>query len=558
MARTSKIDIQHLERDVDSDIFLRAEELLDNGCVKKVIRQESYLWILTIHDVTESEVEILLTRKGLMKGFSCDCQPNKGSKPCAHVITSLLYIRKNKTTPVKKKVIRQKLPKNIGIATIIERASSHELEQFVNYYSKKDKKFGHELKLYFADQIVTENDDQKYSILLDQIFKTHLTLHNKITTSSARYFLKIGSLLQEKVDSLMAYEDYSESINILFPLISKSYVILKKNNPNNPALIKFILETHELLSEFIELIKSPEIIQKVYDAIIELSHYSFYNILNPHVNIFSIALNNQKFKGHQESLHTRLKAYINKSEDNKILGLQTLALSYLNKSMYPKLTQLFHDYTDTSGLFMFLCQQLNERNFSPDQIIEIFSDISDSNWPTALKIKRSIILIEALSNLNRPIEALKLSIHSYQKHKKKSNLDAFIPKKTMRIEEIEKILDQDSELNPVIKKEIINYFGLRFLNGNRLYKFLNKNTSIEDIIKIDPPLLLSKKLELEQLIKLKISQYLNDHFGEQSLDFIRHILRRLDRLEIDDLRPNIIEYIHSNYKDRISLKELIY
>ncbi len=201
-----KIQLKHLERQIQEGTFLIGEQYFREGRVEQLRELDKGLWQANVRLDNLYEIEVLL-RGERVQEFSCGCSRGIKRLPCPHLIAVLLMLRGFRDQ--QQETIRQEreatLPA-LQLRTLLHRISDDDLQQFVRDWAKEEPAFSQALKARFFTRI-NDSDPAHYleALLLpyqdmDGRWETEPKRIQEIQRMFKQIFAQSRGLLQEGQD----------------------------------------------------------------------------------------------------------------------------------------------------------------------------------------------------------------------------------------------------------------------------------------------------------------------------------------------------------------------
>ncbi|MCF8236630.1 MAG: hypothetical protein K9I85_00600 [Saprospiraceae bacterium] len=156
-----KIQLKHLERQIQEGTFLIGEQYFREGRVEQLREVDKGLWQANVRMETVYEIEVYL-RGERVQEFSCGCSLGIKRLPCPHLIAVLLMLRGFRDQ--QQEAVRQQreaaMPA-LQLRTLLHRVSDTDLQQFVRDWAKDEPAFSQALKARFFTRI-NESDPAHY------------------------------------------------------------------------------------------------------------------------------------------------------------------------------------------------------------------------------------------------------------------------------------------------------------------------------------------------------------------------------------------------------------
>ncbi|MBK9736322.1 MAG: hypothetical protein IPO92_15715 [Saprospiraceae bacterium] len=473
---------------------------------------------------------------------SCDCVFFTQHKICKHIIGVLFAIRNEiKTKQVTKEVIgeksKQKLT-SLNINQMLDEINHADLKIFVKQYAREDKKFSTQLKVHFARKIDLKDNKEKYKNILNAIIRPNTGQAQRPGSADIRAIVHVLEDFGDQIQDCIALSQYREAFNIYESAFAKLEYVRHHYEYQGDQLKKLSQLYHGIIDDFLIEKIPPELRIELINFLMDLAGRSYYRHDDLENNILNLVLKRIK-KQDTERIKIALKELIN-SRKNKEEIIILLALYLKMQGRFTKneivflapystylveiADQLIGNKEETLALK--LLEYLHSKKHFDKNIINrlVFLYIRFNNKP---KLKECAQLAYIHSGDLKYIDILKRELED-----EAYNLAIVI------IEH--QLSDMNADPSFIIKiyKKDQNWTGL--------LHFLQKESNIALVQQNDVALHKYEAAGLASLYTVIISEYLDDHLGENAFEYLESIKNHLVTHKIN----NVILALRSMLKDK--------
>ena len=255
-----KIHLQTIERSFAEEVYIQAEELLDQVNYQEFQEVEKSIWAAKILDQGLWEVEVELNGNYL-KGAFCECPTYSHRNYCTHVVALLLLIRRTKeqmrkvikATPERKKPQTEKFT----VSNLVDQLSPVELKKFVKLYAKHDKDFSLALKTRFAGQIGDHSHPEKYLQILQESRRSNRRVGQRFSIQGQRNYLRLVDELLLQADSALKLVDFPLAAAILISVLIELPANLAFAYKGKKSMLKSLQGSLNIFQELISFSLAP-------------------------------------------------------------------------------------------------------------------------------------------------------------------------------------------------------------------------------------------------------------------------------------------------------------
>jgi len=551
--------LAYIELQVANSIYEIAEKHLENNCLISYFKSENNLWTGTVKTSQNYEVEAKL-KGGLVNNITCDCNDYTKDKPCVHITTLLIQLRRDllnaeQATPTKT-VSKQK--SKVKISPLLEQVSKDDLSTFIIQYSRKNKGFSNELKAFLSSSMSDAMDTSYYSQLLLSAMRLNRKKDNSISVKGASHIKVIIEELWFQSQDKIAAKKYTEATAILKALSLQLPIIIDKIL-NDSYFIKLFEKVIKAFNSYPQNLVSPELNDDIFTFLNE--EVSINNIMNNNLErpFLETILEMANTKEKKNTLSTTLEeAKLNSAKwtkrNNINLILLELKLAQLEDKKDKAEALIQQHLTHADILFHVIDDATKNRNWKQ---VRKFSEIGlKQNFNLSLnKVLHQHLYKEAniqkdKKRIQKYGELLFLSeyelaylvkiVESFPEEKRNDYLKKLLPR----------VLKNPFHTN---KKEAVAEIYLQLEQSEELLKYIKEIKSLDLLQLVTERLLPAQKKALNQLYIELISDYLSFHLGPVPVLRIRKILIHLRKLGAHDMVHRITDALAKDFSERSSL-----
>ncbi len=551
--------LAYIELQVANDVYEIAERHLENKRLTSYFKSDNNLWTGSIKTSQVYEVEAKL-KGGIVNNITCDCSDYNKDKPCVHITTLLIQLRRDllnaDQASASKAPSKQKA--KIKISSLLEKVSKEDLATFIIQYARKNKSFTNELKAFLSASMSDAVDTNYYSQLLLSAMRLNRKKDNSISVKGASHLKVIIEELWLQSQDKIAAKKYTEATSILKALSLQLPIIIDKVL-DDTFFSKLFKEVIEAFNSFPQNLVSPELIDDIF------------TFLNKEVSINSIMNNNLE----RPYLETMLLMAITKEKKSQLD--MTLQEAKLNSSKWSKKNNI-----NLILLELKLAQEEGNKEKAEALIQQhlthadiLFHLIDDAKQNRNWKQVRKFAEIGLTQKYNKSLNTV-LHQHLYEEasikkdHKRLLMYGELLFLSAYELSYLEKIVHtlSESEIDPYLqdllprvlaspfhanKKEAVAEIFLQLQQTDELLTYIEEIKSLDLLQAVTPRLLPGKKKAMNHLYILLIKDYLNFHLGPIPVLRVRKILINLRKIGSHDMVHFITDAIAKEFPERSSL-----
>ena len=520
-------DITFIEKSLDEELILLAEQLIDSNAVSGVNNKTH--WDLIVRDQNYHYQVSAKINDQKIKSYQCNCKKSTNNLLCGHIIAALIHIRREqhrvKIAPVRRPNLRK-------VTDLISDLDKSELISIINSYSRKSNEF----KLQLLAQLYDTLSDQEQIQLIERSYPIHTENTQKVAPKAASTFLMISENLILHLGNFIASEDYIQAYNLILRLLKKSFYIKSKLTKEHK---KLELNHSKLLKQYnvlIENVEAPEFKIMVIKETFDLLSSSYISAESKAEQLLWLKIYSDS--ANHDNLLKIVYAYIAKGK-KRDLGSYYFIKS-LGLSIDPDGTQINLDSIDRQESYRIVLNLLGlEKLDGIEKLLKEFIIRKKVNHFIAKQIIDSIVISTEESGLINAILDLYIS----------SGDAEFLVK-----------LRASQENTSAIDKLINQYFEEMTDPQHRIqyYLAMERNNDAIQVLKNDSsPALLNKfvktlkethKAEMIELYLSECSYYLKTHFGPKSREYLAKIYAHLDSINATSIKDELIKGLKQSIK----------
>lgn len=510
-------------------------------------RRKNSLWIFDIGENHDLEVEVLTGRKQV-KSFTCDCEKYQEHGICIHVVAAIRKIAEQMASEVREKKTKAATAKKnptryLQTRMLLDEVSEKDLREFVRSYAQEDHKFALRFKARFAHHVQTRDDLTKYFSLIKK-FDSTLSKSKLNATKLRRLSEYIEDLLALGSD-LGSKKDYREAFSISYGCLK--FLIYKKEFRQDDALEPLFERSYVLMDKLFTRTVARDLLQKMHNAFIELGTDPSYEVTNHQKNIFFILYG----AGNSTERKETIQALAQKVASNEVQPAEVLTLLklYIESDMLAEASALISTLADNFSLVR--------------EFLNILSSYASSDLPGRFA--------EIIYRNSRRRTVLKLA-HDYlfnskvqDSIKEELTLDLFLrerkPELFHKLKEVSRVWDStyqnilDSLVQKGDKKTMLQIWEWES-NWDLIKSEIASSQEVDllldrlDYLKNDPEWLRSTLTEI-------VTNRLRLFIGLPSVDYVRHILNRLEKERLYSIANDLKRILESSYSERTILMKTL-
>lgn len=215
------------EKQIDITILNRGKNYFNSENIDYLEQIEKGYWVANVVGSDDYNVEIWIGTKNTIKKYSCDCAFDQGGV-CKHIV-AVLYAISEKNTIELKSETTSKTP---TFNTILKNIELKDFQEFVMYYSKKNRDFKQEFDFFFAQKSTSVDMEKVYVNRIKSIIKKHTSGGFIDYSSSNRLGKELDSLLETANQNVIKknYRDAVVTYQVIIKEVSKVFEYCDDSN----------------------------------------------------------------------------------------------------------------------------------------------------------------------------------------------------------------------------------------------------------------------------------------------------------------------------------------
>ncbi|MEZ4907462.1 MAG: SWIM zinc finger family protein [Saprospiraceae bacterium] len=529
----------------DENIYIEGEELYDNSGIEKVMELYKGKVMMVMKDGNKSELRF---NKDNIVDINCSCQDFKIQKVCKHVVASSFEVRKL-ASKIEDKVIKRRTTVrkkgNDLFSEILKTLDKSELSGFLTNYAQKDKNFRLLFEAFFLNRLRNKELDNPYGKLLDEVLPPSTEASAKFSRQQISLLIDISKDLLNRFKDEISLKKYTDAFNLIKHLINKlSYA---SNVSNNEHLLQLMKEAHNSLIMNFEGEVAPELKQKQYEFIYEMIGKSYYYYQDDS-DLIHLFISTKPL--HDDLVHFlgALKEKLNITRDDEARKYFMAFYIGLKKQIQELESDWYEtNFTDLSHFMDIALVMINE-GFH-EELDNLLTELYSKEKISKRLYLESQLRISISSADCERVGYLILSIYE-------STQDFRFIKRTYRcIPEFP--LDVVSKLSEIIKnsaeeEDVLSWYVM-INDFDSLISYLSDKNDITLIQIHELEIFEHNPQSLQTLYKNYIYDYLDNHFGEKSVNVVKNLLMHLRSIGAKKQAFEIEKDIFEVYSSRKSL-----
>ncbi len=553
-----KIPLDTFELHFPESTLLKGEKLFDDQKVLGVNRVEKNLWVASIKDIGQIEVEVFLTPKFLKKA-TCECNYFKSNKQCEHLVATLFWLRKYNSKPAKPR--RKKTSKTkhntLTLPLILNEMNRDELLDYIRTVARKDKQLANDLKLKYAYKVDYLEAKDKYKDILNSIFRPHV-LKGHISINQLKSLFNLVVDLLDQATDFAALKLYEESLFAALAAHQKiNYLYSKLPIEYRHQYKNLMIESHKKIEFILKQDLAPKLRRIAINELEELALSNYYHWVDTRYNFIHYLWDNVWTKSKKKTvLQTMIPQLIEKQtgHQNILFEAMSYALSFSENISVPGLQESLK-YMEVPH-FRNICKELFEYDHDlVDRFCFQALAVSDS-W--SLKKYSFSILSQNESNTRSLINNIQ-SIYNLLAFSGDHNIAKWLVKHDPKLQnQINLLVDQIYRRQPIEKANrliVLLYYQLK--QFDHIIELLSKNLKASyfqvfalDLWKEDPEKLKSISIQ-------SVQHYLQGHIGNIAFDRASSVINYMESINAFPVKSALQEMVINEFSHRKNLTSQI-
>lgn len=535
----------------DEFLVLAAESLFEAGMVSDLIKTESQLYIGKVKDgkLYEVEIQFPFTKK---QKVSCECTFYGTNSICKHIVASLFALREDLKKAQNQKQTKQKTGvkkrlSTLSISQILDEISHDDIKSFLKSYGRQDKKFLTNLKVAFAHKIDLVDNFEKYKGLLNSIIGPYTGKKSKMPPADVRALIQVLVEFKDQIQDNISLGQFREAFHIYSTAFAKLEYVQHYSSHQEETLSSLSDDYHSLISLFMSEKLPIELKDDLVSFLKDLACRSYYHYLNANINIVQFLypkLSNKDKILFSEELVTLLEK--KPSAEASIL----LALIIILRNKYSKAE------IDLLAPYPHLVIEIVDHLISSKQYVLALAILKKQNKAKTFskEVNNRLFFLYILDqNFEKIIQIASIA---YQKTGESSYLTSL--QKELPTEDYHRCIDaiETTLLSNTTDSEIITKFYTITEKWPELLHYISTIQSLETLQRYDKYLYKHQKSNLILLYQYLISNYLDEHIGDNAAQYIESLFQHFKNNGMLDVAKDMSAYLKDKYGYRTTIAEL--
>jgi len=318
--------LKQLEQHVEESALLAGERLFEQQKVRHLQELEKHLWIATVDDDYEIELQITPSK---VQNATCECSDFLDHGQCQHIVAGLFALRqKLQAQQAKRKKQRQKKsnspPKRLTPSVILDNVTLDELTDFVRKYASRDRNFALALKARFAGVVEFHDTKEKYLQVLDSSIEAARKTDRMISYRGARKLEKVLNELLQQAETALAQKHLTTTLYIAESIIEKVTPILRKVEREKDLILERLSDAFELFHTVLESDPAPALQNEIWSYAQNEATKLTYRLNGLTMNLYRILRRMATTPGKVEELLYLLNELLDSSHTDAQMYVQLL------------------------------------------------------------------------------------------------------------------------------------------------------------------------------------------------------------------------------------------
>ncbi len=541
------ITIDNFDKRLDPNTLAAGEQYYAmHDCeVKEGTEPELYTFLFN-QEQEKLNVEVWL-KQGKIKTAVCACEAYREHKfICLHITAALFALKEIQTAkriPELPAITVPDLP-TLHVNHLLNVMSTQNLVHFIKHSLRDHKDLTVLLKLKYAHLLVIENNDQKYDMILQSMFRPYIS-----GTLNASSYKKLVSWLEEGVAigaDLIVMGQWKEAVLLMTAISRKIHYLAYRKPEYKSLLLKVNHLWYASIRKLVGLNLPPEVKTFIQERLYPLATSPHYQMVHYEENVHTLLWTYFWGKSEQQ---THLEFLKEKSLNQTDFRLQHFICSWYvsPKAALASLNPVQWSGTELESLADYflhhkhtveideLVQRLLEPGFSPwfqEKIIDKLSGIKHKYSPDLLQRIWQFLLL-------KPKPDVAVMVWESGVYGQSMMLEYFDQKKIISRDRLVIIIATLAEEH----EWLVDYWGNEF-----------SPATIKPIL----PLLSTRWTPeaITALMDMVITNYLRDHLGEQPIRQVRELIDYFYQRNTGHIAKALKDAIKLSYPERLSLHQL--
>lgn len=533
--------IAFVESLLDEELTLLTEKLVEQRAINATPpANKKSPWMASVVDEAYHYHTSITLQGEKIKSYECNCNTYRSGHLCAHITASIVEIRRQLNDIVAaasapKSRSRSANPFNRVLSSL----SKEELLQLVKDSARRDQTF----KLMVQGRYYLSLSPEERTHIIEKAFPAMTRVDQKI---GQRYISSFTAFCEEVLviyEQLLREEDYVLAYEILFPILKKSFYIKTHLTKENNRL----LNNHQLLiNRFLEmtiLIEAPALRISLNDQLIELLRSSYISANTPEEQ--KIWLYCSMWSDCREALRDILDSQIAKGKGEDLdsyyffymlsllmtdESVRAEKIGELDSQTMYRIIQLLLASSEVSGVGALLREIIIHADINQVLLQQVLPVLGDDMLDAALTDR----LLSIYMRRRNPMILTWLKEHS--------------PDEDGLSDRIKELVESSGT-----QETMIDYYLLTDQMAKAL-ETIESNLSLSLLQQYDHQLYPQESSALLSMYKIVCGEYIQDHFGSSSRDYLIDIYQHLKVIGAEDILKKLQTFIKAEFKNRRSLK----
>jgi len=545
--------LKDFEHNISPATWEAADQLSLSGSVRNLREIETHFWVARV-DVEDGsfETEVMITPHKI-KAFSCECFTPGRQLMCVHIAASLLKIRQYLDKRAEERRLKAEAAQSnelsrITVQTVLENATTAELDLFVRDYARRDRDFALALKTWFAGSI-TESENP-YALVLESVFPKTVNAKGAYRDPDFRRIRKALDGLEVQLNMAADDGNFRGIFQISAAILMKTLPALERLEGNRrEALLHFCQLSLGKITEISERHLSIELRESAWQLVFDMGTTGLFPAELQRVAIAFLS-ESAKDSEKNELIRNLFDTTPHPAPSFVLeLFLATLAVRKIPEAV-PKVLE---DFVETPDVIRAAILQLYYLK----------------HWDAVLQAGSFFLARQIfIPKHQREVEDILLFV-AEQKGDQKLQIELLRQRfmKSGNFEAFRKLKEASDKKWPKVREKLVQDLALRgemnFLAAalaadgqlEELAQLLEKEGTMVMLQRYESYFFIDKKAFLRERYVTLLSTYLDVHFGAPAAKHVRQQLAELSQKGQPELMLKIAKDILGKYSDRPSLPE---
>ena len=542
MNTAKNIDLSFIESELDEEIYMLAEEIIDNRLVLHLTEKKKNKWDALVSDQGMRHTVQVWVVANKVKSYQCTCPSSNGESICAHIGATLIELRKtllDAQIREQNQVSSRSRSRTLDTRSLMSHISKDELVDFIQGKARKDRNF----KLLFQASFIKKISRKDLNSFVESTFPVLTKANEKIAASKLKAYVDITEELIKHVKNLLSEGNLIEAHELIYLLLKKSFYVKHHLSTEKSRFIKMHKELLKDFAGLYDLIEAPEYRAAIVDQVDLLLETSYISAELPEEQ--EIWIKQIIFHDEPEKLALLAKSYLSrgKQEYNSYYFIKTVLL-LLTEEKEERLKAI--EYMDGQEKYRIIQYVVRQKHLPiVHQVLFDFYLYSELSHPLAKAIIEHIVVPKEQQS-----DFISRTIDYYTRFNESAyleGLDNLGLDRGVYLDIILSSLEERAEISAIIKMH------LYYENFDACISLLSEHLSWSLLTDFDEKLLEVRPKQLYDLYYQMIKNYVDDHFGEFAREFSNRAFVRLNNLGHREMITRLKVALKAVYPDRKSL-----